>query len=156
MHQKTLQKIMEYTVNNFCNYIPDVMPDTTREEYDLMPLQTAFRHVHFPDTEDNIDSLLKIQSDYHKRIVFDEFFMLQAVLALRKKGIAKKITWVIAIVIILCFGFGTASMLSNSRPESYAGRLFGKKISFDEFELSANRIFSIPPTPGRCSHAGGT
>ena len=88
MHQKTIQKIMEYTVNNFCKYIPDVMPDKEREKYSLMPLQTAFQHVHFPDTEDNIDSLLEIQSDYHRRIVFDEFFMLQAMLALRKKGIA--------------------------------------------------------------------
>ena len=88
IHQKTLQKIMGYTVNNFCKYILDVMPDKEREKYGLMPLQTAFQHVHFPDTEDNIDSLLEIQSDYHRRIVFDEFFMLQAMLALRKKGIA--------------------------------------------------------------------
>ena len=48
--------------------------------------------------------------------------------ALRKKGVAKKIIWIVAIVIILCFGFGTASMLSNSRPESYAGKIAGKKI----------------------------
>ena len=88
MHQKTIQKIMEYTVKNFCKYILDIMPDKEREKYGLMPLQTAFQHVHFPDTEDNIDSLLSLQSDYHKRIVFDEFFMLQAMLALRKKGIA--------------------------------------------------------------------
>lgn len=88
MHQKTIQKIMEYTVTNFCKYIPDVMPDNIREENNLIPLQTAFRHVHFPGTEDDIDILLEMQSDYHRRIVFDEFFMLQTVLALRKKGIA--------------------------------------------------------------------
>jgi len=88
MHQKTIQKIMEYTVNNFCKYIPDVMPDNIREKNDLILLQTAFQHVHFPDTEDDIDNLLEMQSDYHRRIVFDEFFMLQTVLALRKKGIA--------------------------------------------------------------------
>jgi ATP-dependent DNA helicase RecG len=88
IHQKSMHKIMEYTVLNFCKFIPDVMPDNIREKNDLIPLQTAFQHVHFPDTEDDIDNLLEMQSDYHRRIVFDEFFMLQTVLALRKKGIA--------------------------------------------------------------------
>ena len=88
IHQKSMQRIMEYTVINYCRYIPDVMPKDIRDKYELMALQTAFQHVHFPDTEDNIDKLLNLQSDYHRRIVFDEFFMLQAVLALRKKGIA--------------------------------------------------------------------
>lgn len=88
IHQKSMHKIMEYTVLNFCKFIPDVMPDNIREKNDLIPLQTAFQHVHFPDTEDDINNLLEMQSDYHRRIVFDEFFMLQTVLALRKKGIA--------------------------------------------------------------------
>ncbi len=88
IHQKSMHKIMEYTVLNFCKFIPDVMPDNIREKNGLIPLQTAFQHVHFPDTEDDIDNLLEMQSDYHRRIVFDEFFMLQTVLALRKKGIA--------------------------------------------------------------------
>jgi len=88
IHQKSMQRIMEYTVNNFCKFIPDVMPEDIRNKHDLMTLQTAFQHVHFPDMKDNIDSLLEMQSEYHRRIVFDEFFMLQAVLALRKKGIA--------------------------------------------------------------------
>lgn len=54
---------------------------------------------------------------------------------LRKKGVAKKIIWFIAIVIIISFGFfGTASLLSNQRNTGYAGKIFGKKISFDQFE----------------------
>ena len=54
---------------------------------------------------------------------------------LRKKGIAKKIIWFIAIIIIISFGFfGTASLLNNQRNEGYAGKIFGKKIPFDQFE----------------------
>lgn len=56
---------------------------------------------------------------------------------LRKKGVAKKILWVVAIIIIISFGFfGTAYLFTN--PPSYAGELFGRKISQDEFEKIYN------------------
>jgi len=47
---------------------------------------------------------------------------------LRQKGVAKKIIWFIAIIIIISFGFfGTASLLSNQNNTGYAGKIFGKK-----------------------------
>jgi len=59
---------------------------------------------------------------------------------LRKKGVAKKILWVIAVVIIISFGiFGTANYLTNSAPVGHAGKIFGKTISFDEFSTSLTR-----------------
>lgn len=88
MHQKSIQRIMEQAVSRYCRYLPEVIPESIRNEYRLMPLSIALAHTHFPDTDDDIDQLLNLQSEYHRRIVFDEFFMLQSVLALRKKGIA--------------------------------------------------------------------
>ncbi|MCA9408360.1 MAG: peptidyl-prolyl cis-trans isomerase [Candidatus Omnitrophica bacterium] len=53
---------------------------------------------------------------------------------LRKKGVAKKIIWVIAVIIIISFGFlGTAYLLTGNS-DSYAGRIFGKKISLQEYD----------------------
>lgn len=54
---------------------------------------------------------------------------------LRKKGVAKKILWVVAIVIIISFGFfGTANYLRRTHGFSYAGKVFNRTISFDEFD----------------------
>jgi len=54
--------------------------------------------------------------------------------ALRKKGVAKKVIWAVAIIIIISFGFfGTAYLLTGSGRTGYAGKLFGKKISIDDF-----------------------
>jgi len=55
---------------------------------------------------------------------------------LRKKGVAKKILWGIAIVIIISFGFfGTANYLSNPKGGlSHAGLINGRKVSVDDFE----------------------
>lgn len=53
---------------------------------------------------------------------------------LRKKGVAKKILWAIAIVIILSFGFfGTTYVIQDIGKTSIAGRIFGKKIPLDRF-----------------------
>ncbi|MFT5169929.1 MAG: hypothetical protein ACI9E5_001289 [Candidatus Omnitrophota bacterium] len=57
---------------------------------------------------------------------------------LRKKDFMKKITWVIAVIIILSFGvFGTAYLLAGNTGNSsntYAGKIFGKKVPLDEFQ----------------------
>jgi len=54
---------------------------------------------------------------------------------LRKKGVAKKLLWIVASIIILSFGLlGQASLLRSSRGPSYAGRVFGRKVSLEEYE----------------------
>ena len=61
--------------------------------------------------------------------------------ALRKKGVAKKIIWVIAIVIIISFGFfGTAYLLTGRRAEGYAGKLFGKKVPLEDFDKAFQAV----------------
>jgi len=59
---------------------------------------------------------------------------------LRKKGVAKKVIWFIAILIIISFGFfGTASLL-NYGGVSYAGKIFGKNITLDEFQDAFKQV----------------
>jgi len=53
---------------------------------------------------------------------------------LRKKGVAKRILWVVAVIIIISFGFlGQAYLLKEDKQVRYAGKIFGKTISLDEF-----------------------
>ncbi|HNV23752.1 MAG TPA: SurA N-terminal domain-containing protein [Candidatus Omnitrophota bacterium] len=55
---------------------------------------------------------------------------------LRKKGVAKKILWAVTIIIIFAFGFGgTAYMVARQQQKiKYAGKIFGKTISFEDYE----------------------
>lgn len=65
---------------------------------------------------------------------------------LRKKGLAKKIIWAVAIVIIISFGFlGTAYLLTGTGGANYAGKIFRKKISFEDYDTIYQhvRIFSL-------------
>ncbi len=60
---------------------------------------------------------------------------------LRKKGVAKRISWVIVILIILAFGFaGKAYLLSGRKQFNYAGEIFGRKISFDQYKKAYKAV----------------
>ena len=54
---------------------------------------------------------------------------------LRKKGVAKKLLWATAIVIIISFGlFGEAYLMNSGRKGNIAGTVFGKKVSVDDIQ----------------------
>ena len=59
---------------------------------------------------------------------------------LRKKGVMKKMIWFVAVIIILSFGvFGTAYLIADNNTSSagtYAGKIFGKRVSFEEYQKS--------------------
>jgi peptidyl-prolyl cis-trans isomerase D len=60
---------------------------------------------------------------------------------LRKEGVSKKILWVIAIIIIISFGFfGTAYLLDSRMSNKDAGKIFGKTISLSNFEKAYRAV----------------
>ena len=86
--QKTMQRIMQALSLRIPDIVSEYLPNRIRSTYKLISLQDAFSHVHQPHTDDNLDQLNNTTSHYHRRIVFDEFFLLQTMLALKKKGVA--------------------------------------------------------------------
>ncbi len=62
---------------------------------------------------------------------------------LRKKGVAKRICGGIVILIIVAFGFAGKAYLLNGRGKNqfnYAGKIFGKKISFDQYKKAYKAV----------------
>ena len=55
---------------------------------------------------------------------------------LRKKGIAKKLLWVMAVMITISFVFWgiSSSLLTEPGSISCAGKIFGKKVSLEDFQ----------------------
>ncbi len=58
--------------------VEETLPPQMLADRDLMGLPDALRHIHFPDSED-------VRLAAQRRFVFDEFFGLQLVLAVRKR-----------------------------------------------------------------------
>ncbi|MDA3935378.1 MAG: ATP-dependent DNA helicase RecG [Actinomycetota bacterium] len=71
-----LRRLICAAVEDFSD-IPDPLPSDIREELDLVSLHTAYRDIHFPKT-------MRASESARRRLVFDEFLMLQLGLFARR------------------------------------------------------------------------
>ncbi|MEF9438391.1 MAG: hypothetical protein L0922_06525, partial [Candidatus Mariimomonas ferrooxydans] len=82
---KQLRVMIFNTINTYSPLISDYMPEYILKRNALMPLHWSIRETHFPESFDNVDALNKGLSPGHRRLIFDEFFLLELGLALMKK-----------------------------------------------------------------------
>ncbi|HDQ72448.1 MAG TPA: ATP-dependent DNA helicase RecG [Chloroflexi bacterium] len=70
IHAKWLRSLMKYTVDYWSKRLPDHLPNSVRDEYDLMSLETAITQIHFPDSKAAMEKA-------RARLAFDELFVVQ-------------------------------------------------------------------------------
>ncbi|WP_412069411.1 ATP-dependent DNA helicase RecG [Rubrivirga sp. IMCC43871] len=77
LNSRTFRKLIYGLIKTHGLAIPEVLPDSVRERYDLIPGNVALRAVHFPkDVAERGRAV--------RRLIFEEFFFLQLLLALTK------------------------------------------------------------------------
>lgn len=69
--------------------IPETLPPWVREQYDLMSLESAMHQIHDPPIE-QADLFLKFEAPAQKRVIFDEFFLVELHLAMKRAGLEKE------------------------------------------------------------------
>jgi ATP-dependent DNA helicase RecG len=91
--QRRIRRIMMDAINRFTQHLKDPLPTKIREARKFPELGAAIKEAHFPS--ESIPEELRIRrSPAQRRLIFDEFFMLQLILALKRgkasqdKGIA--------------------------------------------------------------------
>ncbi|MGQ9901766.1 MAG: ATP-dependent DNA helicase RecG [Fimbriimonadales bacterium] len=89
IRQKRMRQILWNAVQH-AHIAPDVLPPSVRQRVGLMPLPDALQQIHFPDSEEVIDSA-------RQRLVFEEFFLMQLGVGMQRqrtrheRGIAMRI-----------------------------------------------------------------
>ena len=63
----------------------DPLPDDVRRRAQLIDRRTALADVHFPPEGTNLDDLNQFRSPAQRRLIFEEFFLFQLGLVLRKR-----------------------------------------------------------------------
>lgn len=91
LNQRILRRIMKNLVDNFANYIKSYVPQEVIERQDLINISEAFKRVHFPPETESIELLNAQKSDAHRRIIFEEFFILELIMALKRRGTSLEI-----------------------------------------------------------------
>jgi ATP-dependent DNA helicase RecG len=86
MSVRQMRSIMFHTVQSYIRDVADTMPVEILKRNALPGLHESLSQIHFPDANTGLDLLNRGVSDFHRRLAFDELFMLETGLALMKKG----------------------------------------------------------------------
>jgi ATP-dependent DNA helicase RecG len=65
--------------------LDDLLPEEIRANHQFPDIRTCLERIHFPSSEDDIGALNRRESPYHRRLIFEEFFLLELVFAVRRK-----------------------------------------------------------------------
>src|SRR5262245_38942043 len=85
MTSRQLRRIIWAALSDLIDPLDDPIPVAIRSEHGFPDLRTCLHRIHFPVAGDNIDDLNQRASPSHRRLIFEEFFLLELVFALRKK-----------------------------------------------------------------------
>lgn len=78
--QLYLRKIMREAVTHFAGHVEEILPNELLKKNCLISIRDAIKNIHFPESFD----LLK---NAKHRLVYDELFILEIAMALRRRGI---------------------------------------------------------------------
>ena len=79
LQQNAIRQSIRQGLDSCHGRIPELLPDSVRKEYGLIPAEDAYESIHYPQ---NISSL----DQARKRFVFEELFLLSCALGSRQKA----------------------------------------------------------------------
>jgi ATP-dependent DNA helicase RecG len=82
-------KMQRVLVHHALSQLPDVLSDplpaAVRDKHGLLDRRTAIGEAHFPPEDASLDALNHFRSPAQRRLIFEEFFLFQCGLVLRKR-----------------------------------------------------------------------
>src|SRR5437899_2621323 len=81
---RQLRHIIAAALADSAKDINDPLPEEILEAHGLPDLRTCLERVHFPELDDELTKLNQRRSPYHRRLIFEEFFLLELIFALRR------------------------------------------------------------------------
>ena len=82
---RQLRRIMAAAIADLETDIRDPLPSELCSAHGFPDFRTCLVRIHFPTKEDDVAALNRRESPYHRRMIFEEFFLLELVFALRRK-----------------------------------------------------------------------
>ncbi|MCM8782104.1 MAG: DEAD/DEAH box helicase, partial [Candidatus Omnitrophica bacterium] len=78
--QRFIRALTKKVVEGYTKFLYDALPTRIRAKNRLVDIRFAINNIHFPATMENLKRA-------YQRIVFEEFFLLQCAIALKKKDV---------------------------------------------------------------------
>ncbi|GAK60416.1 ATP-dependent DNA helicase RecG [Candidatus Vecturithrix granuli] len=85
LYQKDMRKIMKHIVDHYALSVEEGLPLAIRRKYRFFDLHKALQRIHFPENTDDVALLNQEKSPAHQRLIFDEFFLLELGMGLKRQ-----------------------------------------------------------------------
>ncbi len=90
LSQKQMRNIIKAALEYSKTYLSDYLPEYLMRKLNLSEISEALYGVHFPPSDLSLKEIKEGITPYHKRIIFDELFLLQLGIVLIKKSHQKE------------------------------------------------------------------
>ncbi len=70
LNNNRLRNLIYDVLEGYVQFVPDPLPESIRQEYDLLDLPTALEQIHFPDSHERLAAA-------RRRLAFEELFYIQ-------------------------------------------------------------------------------
>lgn len=91
-----LRRAMFRIVEKFSK-VEDLLPESIRSKYSFPPLSEALEKIHRPAENEDIDLLNNFATDYQRRVIFDELFLLTLAQKYRRSLLQKNSSYQIKV-----------------------------------------------------------
>jgi ATP-dependent DNA helicase RecG len=82
---KMQRSLVHQALQTLPDELPDPLPPAVRARQQLIGRGEALLHVHFPEASTPLEQLNAFRSAAHRRLIFEEFFLFQLGIVLRKR-----------------------------------------------------------------------
>ncbi len=82
---KVQRTLVHHALEQLPPTLPDPLPLAVRQRQGLIDRRQALQDVHFPPADTSIDQLNAFRSPAHRRLIFEEFFLFQLGIVLRRR-----------------------------------------------------------------------
>ncbi|WP_342347264.1 ATP-dependent DNA helicase RecG [uncultured Nitrospira sp.] len=86
LSSKQIRRIMRSIFDHYASHLQEMLPMAMRRQLGVPTLPEALPVLHFPNQERSVEVLNQQATPEHRRLAFEELFLLQLALAMRRQG----------------------------------------------------------------------
>jgi len=84
LSSKQIRRIMRSIFDHYAGHLQEMLPEAMRLQLGVPTLPEALPVLHFPHQERSVEVLNQLSTPEHRRLAFEELFLLQLALAMRR------------------------------------------------------------------------
>jgi ATP-dependent DNA helicase RecG len=86
---RVIRSLMKAILDTWSESIPEILPRGVLDRQKLLGLGKSLQQIHFPDPDQECQRLNRGVTEFHRRLIFDDFFLLQLGLAYKRREIGE-------------------------------------------------------------------